>query len=355
MMIIVDRYIAKNVLSAIALITLMLTGLQIFILFVNQLGDVGRAGYGIKEAAFFVLLQLPYQVYLFFPMASLLGCLVGLGNMASHSELIVMRAAGMSIAQITRAVLKASLLVILIVTVLGETLVPYLSRYSNEYKFTSLSGGQSLHTAQGVWLHYDNDFILIGSILPHAVLHDVSEFRFNKTHELKIARSMSKVTYRDGQWNAEGVSQTEFEKNHTKTQQLQHMIWDISIKPAILKISSVQPDAMNLYELYRYLREQKRTHQAAHQYQLSFLQRSIQPLTTLVMMMLAIPFIFGPLRSSSMGSKLLVGATVGFGFHILNNFLGPVSLVFQWPAMLAAFGPTLLFAVLGVYLMKRVQ
>jgi lipopolysaccharide export system permease protein len=53
---ILDRYIAKTVLTSIGLVTLMLMGLQIFILFVDQLGDLGRVDYGILQAAFFVLL-----------------------------------------------------------------------------------------------------------------------------------------------------------------------------------------------------------------------------------------------------------------------------------------------------------
>jgi lipopolysaccharide export system permease protein len=112
---------------------------------------------------------------------------------------------------------------------------------------------------------------------------------------------------------------------------------------------------MTLHELNRYLREQSRNQQNASNYKFSFYQRIMQPLTTLVMMILAIPFIFGPLRSSTMGSKLLVGATVGFGFHIMNQFFGPVSTVFQWPPELAAIGPTLIFALIGVYLMRRVR
>src|SRR6478735_8570381 len=94
---ILERYIAKTVLASIGLVTLMLVGLQIFILFVNQLDDLGKVDYGLAQASVFVLLQMPYQVYLFFPMASLLGCLVGLGVLANHSELIVMRAVGLSI------------------------------------------------------------------------------------------------------------------------------------------------------------------------------------------------------------------------------------------------------------------
>ena len=139
-----DRYIAKSVLSAIGLVTLMLVGLQIFILFVHELGDIGKGNYGIGQAAIFVLLQMPYQVYLFFPMASLLGCLIGLGVMANHRELVVMRAAGMSIWQITLAVLKAALLVIIMVTAIGETIIPKFAYVANDQKMQALSGGQAL-------------------------------------------------------------------------------------------------------------------------------------------------------------------------------------------------------------------
>ena len=348
-----DRYIAKTVLMAIGLITLMLTGLQIFILFVNQLGDLGRADYGIAEASVFVLLQLPYEVYLFFPMASLLGCLVGLGVLANHSELIVMRAAGMSIGQITKAVLKASVILIIGVTLVGETLVPWLSHRSNDYKMSALSGGSSLRTAEGIWLHYGNDFILIGSIVSDTLLQNVYQFRFDASHHLILARHIPKASYSNYSWTAVNVSQTEFKGDRTKAQELPIVAWDVPVKPRILKISRIEPDEMTLHELNQYLREQKNTKQDVHPYQLSFLQRIIQPFTTMVMMVLAIPFIFGPLRSSTMGSKLLVGAIVGFGFHIANNFLGPISIVFQWPPILAAFGPTILFALLGIYLMSR--
>lgn len=352
---ILDRYIAKTVLLAIGLVTLMLAGLQIFILFVSQLDDLGKVDYGILQATFFVLLQLPYQVYLFFPMASLLGCLIGLGVLGNHSELIVMRASGMSIGQITGAVLKASVIVILAVTTMGETVVPLMSHYANDYKTAALSGGQTIRTAQGVWLRYANDFISIGSILPDNVLQNVYQFRFDAQHNLQIAREIREAKYIDNSWIAYDVKQTEFQMDHTKAKTFASLPWDVMVKPHILKISGTKPDEMTLHELNRYLREQKRSQQNAHNYKFAFLQRVIQPFTTMVMMVLAIPFIFGPLRSSTMGSKLLVGATVGFGFHIINRFFGPVSVVFQWPPELAALGPTFIFALIGLYLMRRVR
>jgi lipopolysaccharide export system permease protein len=215
-----DRYIAKTVLSSIGLVTLLLLGLQIFILFVDQLGDLGKADYGIVQAAFFVLLQLPYQVYLFFPMASLLGCLIGLGVLANHSELIVMRSSGMSIGQISWAVLKASVLVIVLITALGETIVPYLSHYANDYKTAAVTGGQTLRTSKGSWLLYGHDFISIGVILPGNVLNNIFQFRFDDQHHLVMSRYIREARYTDTGWIAYNIQQTDFAENTTKAQTL---------------------------------------------------------------------------------------------------------------------------------------
>ena len=249
---ILDRYIATTVLSAIGLVTLMLAGLQVFILFVDQLGDMGKLEFGILQAAVFVVLQMPYHVYLFFPMASLLGCLIGLGVMANHSELVVMRAAGMSIMQITGAVLKISLLLIILVTILGETLVPSMSHHANDYKSAALGGGQTLRTAQGVWLRYGNDFINIGTVLPGNVLQGVYQFRFDAHHQLDFARIIREARYVDHSWTAYGVKQTDFSADKTKALRFASLSWDVPVTPQILKVSTNAPDEMTLHELNRF-------------------------------------------------------------------------------------------------------
>ena len=352
---IIERYIAKTVLGSIGLVTLLLAGLQLFILLVNQIEDLGRAGFGITNAALFVLLQLPYQVYLFFPVACLLGALIGLGILANHYELVVMRAAGVSIMQIGGAILKASSILILIITLIGETLVPKTSQYAADYKTAALSKGQALRTAQGVWLRYNNDFIFVEWVFPNNVLKGVYQFRFDEKHRLQLAREIQEVHYAKDGWHAYNVKQTQFTPERLFPSHFASLPWDVSIKPQILKISGTDPEEMTLGELRRYLQEQKRLKQSVQSYELAFWQRIIQPFTTLVMMTLAIPFIFGSLRSSTMGSKLLIGAVVGFSFHLLNRFFGPMSTVFQWSAIAAAWAPTVLFAILSLYLMRRVK
>lgn len=351
-----DRYIAKTILAAMGLVTLMLAGLQVFILFVNQLDSIGKANYGIGKATVFVLLQIPYQVYLFFPMASLLGCLIGLGVLANNRELVIMRASGMSIWQITFAVFKVAMLLIVILTFAGETLIPKLSHLANDQKMQALSGGQSLRTAKGVWLRQKNDFISIGSIRSENTLLNVYQFHFDEKHELRFARKIARIERRDHDvWQAYGVDETILHPDKTEAKNIQEMPWDVALKPSILSLASSEPDEMTLKDIHRYLRAQRGNQQNVQRFQLVYYQRMIQPFSTVVMMLLAIPFIFGPLRSTPIGYKILVGATVGFSFHILNRFFGPVSQVFQWPPEIAAFVPTFLFALLGIYLMRRVR
>jgi len=351
----VDRYITKNVLGAVAFILLMLTGLQIFILLVNELGDIGKADYGLRQAVVYVLLQVPYQVYLFLPMGSLLGCLIGLGMMANHHELVVMRAAGMSISQITKVVLRAALILVILGTLVGETILPKLAGIAKDYQLRALSKGQTLRTSKGVWLRQQSDFINIGSIVSGDFLEQVFQFKFDDKHHLSIVRKLNELHFEQGKWVARGVEETRINDNETKTYTYETMDWDVPLKPKILELSSNDPEEMTLATLHRYMRIQKKNHQSVFNYQLVFWQRLVQPFTTLVMTLLAIPFIFGPLRSSTIGAKLLTGAMVGFGFYIFNRFFGPICYVLQWPPEIAAIGPTVVFAFLGVFLMRRVR
>lgn len=351
----VDRYIAKTVFASVALVVLMLTGLQGFILFVNQLGDLGKADYGIVQALVFVGLGMPYQVYLFFPMASLLGCLVGLGVMANHHELVVLRAAGMSIGQITLAVFKMAILLILVVTLLGELVLPKLVLWANEYKIQALRGGQTLQTNKGLWLHADHDIMMIGRIMSPTHLEQIEQFHFDDQHRLVFVRRIQSLAQKERVWWASSWVQTNLSHSQTTISHARQARWDVALDPRLLQVSDHEPDEMTLLELHQFLTVQKLTQQNVRNYELGYWQRIILPITTLVMMLLAIPFVFGPLRSSSMGSKLMIGALVGFGFYILNRFCGSLSQIYQFSSILAAIGPTAICAGLGGYLMCRAR
>ncbi len=349
-----ERYIVKTVLASIALVTVALIALNGFILSVNQLDDLGKGSYGLGSAASVVLLSLPKQVYSFFPVASLLGCLLGLGLLANNRELLVMRAAGISIARVSWAVCKAAFILILLVTVLSEVVMPKGLAAARYKKSQAINLEQPLFGARNVWIRAKHDFLLIGRVLPDNQLEQVLQFHFDASNHLTLTRRLAKAHWHAGVWQATGVHETHIHLNNTRVVERQSIIWNVDINPQILQTSQLDPDEMDVASLYRILHTHGIEQSALLRYELVYWQRLIQPFTTVVMMLLAIPFVFGPLRSSTMGAKLLIGVSVGFGFHLINRFFAPLSQVLHWPPLLAALCPTAIFALLSFYMMRQV-
>lgn len=348
-----DRYIIKTVSLSLALVLFSLTGIQIFLLFVSQLSDIGKADFGMLPALIYVAMQLPSQVYLFFPMASLLGCLIGLSVMGGHHELVVLRAAGMSIGQITLAVFKMAILLILGMSLIGELCIPKMVSWSHEYKNQMLRGGQSLQTTKGLWLHTAQDILMIGSIVSPQSIQDIEQFHFDEDRNLLFIRRIEALSQHEGRWRASAWEQTNLLPNKTTVEQAHDVPWDVDLDPRLLRVSKHDIEEMTFPELHRFLGVQKSTKQNSRNYELKYWQRLVLPFTTLVMMLLAIPFVFGSLRSSTMGEKLMYGALIGFGFYIINHFLNALSQIYQFPSLLAAIGPTVICALLGMALMYK--
>ncbi len=352
---IAQRYIGNTVFSSIALVTLILFGLQLFIILVGQINSIGRGDYGIFQAFVFVSMQACYQLYLFFPVACVLGCLMGLGQLANHSELIVMRASGASIRQITVAVLKTVMILIFAMTLFGELALPKIVSYSNDYRSMKMTGGSAVRTARGIWLRDDNRFIHIDSVVPGVGLFGITEYLFNPRLQLQQINQAKSASYHDKQWQLHQVAQSMIHLKQISSKTIKSMPWQLDFSPRLLAVSSTEPQEMNLLQLHHYVSEQKRNRVSVTSYELNYWQRIFQPIASIVMLLLAIPFIFGPLRSTTIGVRIIIGATVGFGFHLLNEFFGPLSLVYQFPPLLAALMPTLLFAILAVIMLRRVR
>lgn len=342
-----SRYIAKHILLMTGLVLLIVLGIQMFIAMVREFGDIGQGDYTVWQAFLCVLYDLPRQVYLLFPMAGLMGSLLGLGQLASHSELIVMRAAGMSISEIFRAVLVATLALVVVFTFVGEVIAPLSAHHAELQKTTAQSGGRAIHTRRGLWIRSEHKFIYIQQVLPHKHLEGIVVFDVGQNEELKQSLIAASAVYQDGQWILRKGKETLFEDSKLISNQFDKKIWQVDLKPKWLQATGDDPDQMNLPRLVTYISYLKANDLASGLYALSFWSRLFQPLATAVMILLAIPFIFGSLRSATMGSRMIVGIVFGFSFFILNKFFGPFGLVFHFPPIIAALLPIAMFSLVG--------
>ena len=131
---ILDHYIRASVIWSTCLVVLILLGVESFIEFINELPSIGVSDYGILSVFTYVGMQTPADLYQLFPVAGFLGSLIGLGRLAATSELIIMRAAGVSITRIAWAVVKAALLMLIVMTLIGEWQAPTWQYQAMQFK-----------------------------------------------------------------------------------------------------------------------------------------------------------------------------------------------------------------------------
>lgn len=347
---IITKYIGTTIISYILLVMLLLFGLQAFIGFMREFPNIGQGYYNLLQALSYVLLMLPSDIYMFFPMAGLLGCIIALGLLASHSELIVMRAAGLSVVDIIFTVAKTASVLIVAMLIFGEVFAPEAQRAAIKNKAAAISKGQTLLTHQGVWIRDKNSFIHISYISNDKQLRKLTRYDFDNNKKLKTASRAKIGKHQDGKWIIEDIVQTSFLYNKTAVTKLDQQEWNLTLNPRLVGIAHVDPDQKNLPQLYSYIKHRRHTGLNVDNYEFSFWQRVFTPFATLIMILLAVPFVFGPLRSTTMGLRMLVGVVVGFGFHILNQFVGSMSVVYQVSPILAATLPTIIFAAAGAIL-----
>jgi lipopolysaccharide export system permease protein len=349
-----DRYIGRTVLIGIVAVLALLLVLIGFFELIAELEEV-EGGYTTSMAYTYVLLGMPRYCYEFFPLATLLGSLIGLGVLASNSELLAMRAAGVSIARIVLSVLKTGLLVLVVVVIVGEYLAPEAEQQAQRMKNEALSGQISLKTRYyGFWSRDGNWFINIRQILPDAQLADISIYEYGEDARLLRAIHADRASYQSGGWVIQGVKQSEFTETGISVTTKSHQAWHAELDPSALDVLTVKPHMLAAWDLWRYIDYLRKNGQASINYEVAFWGKLTTPLVTMVMLFLSIPFVFGSLRSVGVGQRVFVGAMLGIVFYLLNRAFAYMAVVYSLNGLFAAIFPLLLFLALGVWLLRRV-
>ena len=115
-----------------------------------------------------------------------------------------------------------------------------------------------------------------------------------------------------------------------------------------MKILPAQQTLVGLYQTIRY---RESIGLSVSQQLFTFWQRLFQPLATLIMIALAVPFAFGALREATMSVRMMLGIFIAFTFYMMNQLFGPMTLVYQFPPIFCALLPSLIFFVVMVGLL----
>ncbi|WP_295718929.1 LPS export ABC transporter permease LptG [uncultured Halovibrio sp.] len=347
----IDGYIMRVVAASILLVLLVVQALDFVFAYIAELEDTVN-DYQAWEAFLFMLYTLPRRIYEFLPLAAFMGALVGLGQLANNSELVVIRAAGVSLGRVTWSAMKPALVVVVISLLIGDFVAPPLEQAAQSNKAVARHGGQAAAT-HGFWHREDDVFMHFNTVLPNGELHGVSLFRFGEDEWLEEALYAERGEYQGDYWLLHDVSHSRIREQSVSTEEQDTFRWENGLSPDVLSVLTVRPDRLAISGLYTYATYMENQGLNASDYWLALWKKTLQPLGTAAMVLLAISFVFGPLRSVTMGFRIFCGLLAGLGFKYTQDLLGPMSLVYGFSPALATIVPIAIAGSIGVVLLRR--
>ena len=351
---ILDRYLAGSVIGGTVVALGVLLPLLGFFILADEMEQVGVGHYRIQDALLVMALSVPRYAYQIFPIATLIGALVGLGSLASRSELVAMRAAGISVARIIVSGLLGGLLLASLAVAVGELLVPAAEQRAIELRRTALSGDVAQQTPFGFWAVDDRAYVNIREILSGTSLRDIYIYQVDSAAGTLVATHAKGARYLNGEWVLEDIARSRAGADGVEVEHVERSIWSSMLDPGLLKVVVADPQVLPAWGLWKYIRFMKVNEQDASAYEVVFWGKVVYPLLTLSMVFVAAPILLGSARTRGIGTRIFVGVLVGIIYYLVSRTFTYLALLYDLSALLSAMAPPLLFIIAAMLVLRRV-
>jgi lipopolysaccharide export system permease protein len=347
-------YIVREVLKS-ALITLMIL-LMLFNLFTftDEMKDLGKGQYGVRQIFSYLALTTPEVIYELIPASALIGSLFVLGAMANNRELVAMRASGLSLFGIIKAMMMAGVILVALSLIIGEFIAPLTEKMAQKLKTSAISEQVVMNTKYGLWLREGSDFINVREVDDDGKLADISIYKLDEQRHLYESAHADAATFiGDKTWKLHNIKRSSISTGQISISQEDEVTWKSDIAPNLFKIVVVEPSNLSLYDLAMYISFLKANHQKSHTYEVAFWGRALNPVTTFVMLLVATPFVIGIHRGISVGARIMIGVTIGMAFNIFDKIVNHMGLIYNLNPPLMSLLPSMAVLILVLFALSR--
>lgn len=349
-----NRYIFVTVSGSILMVLLVFLGFDAIADIIDEMGELNDS-YTFVQALTFVLYSMPANIFDLLPFAALVGCLAGLGTLAGSSELTVMRTAGVSTRRIVWMVMRPTIVILLLGMLISEYIAPHTESIAQSERAIALRKSENLVSREGLWHREGDQFMHFNVVQPNGVLYGVTIYRFDAQRRLQSALFAERAIFQSSHWLLEDVVESRLYDDHVERASRRTQIWDTTLSPELLNILVLRPMDLSIAGLWDYSQYLNSQGLHAGQYQLAFWKKVLQPLSTLALVLVAISFVFGPLREVTMGFRIFIGVLVGIVFRTGQDMLAPASLVYGFQPVFASLWPIVICALIGFWFLRRAR
>ncbi|MCX8520398.1 MAG: LPS export ABC transporter permease LptG [Rhodoferax sp.] len=355
----VRRYLYREVIQAVALVTLGFVALFFFFDLVEELRSVSQGdapGYRIPQALLYIGLMVPSHVYELMPITVLIGTIFVMARLAQSSEFTILRTSGLGPWRALRTLLTLGLAFVLLTFAVGDYLAPWTDKTAQLLK--ARSQGQVTVGKTGAWLKekqaYGSFAVNVGALSSDGNMKDVRIFEFdNQGHLVSVTLGQTARFGENDDWLLHQVERTEFSNADQQSGQVARLVtdsfrWPTLVTAEMVAAAVLRPERMGTIDLFQYIQHLSSNNQSAQKYAIQFWKKVFYPLSCLVMVVLALPIAYFHFRSGSLASYVFGGVMAGISFVLLNNVLSDLGTLQGWQPWFTAALPGLIYSLLSL-------
>lgn len=347
---IINKYLIKNIFFSVLFVSVAWVLIFSMFDFLTDSKNIGIGEYSFFDSMFVLLLKSLLMIYKNLIFILLIGVILALGNLASTSQIIVMRSVGYSINKIIAIVVAFVVTLYLIFASVGELLAPKLSEYATTYKSEQTGRAISHSFKQQFWIK-DKDLVMHigknydGKNFADMNIFEVKNNKLNSTTWAKRANIEHNIATL-GEVKSNKILDESIIFSHQKNKKL-NILFDNTL------IETLQKDPLNLSIIDIYQQVKFLTHNNLNSgiFKIEFYKRLVKPFILITTILFAMLFIFGSMRNSTMGKKLFLGVAISLVLELYLKISGSIVLKFEYNYFVVVVLPIVLFFIFNIRLL----
>ena len=352
---ILSGYLMRTILSSTLLVLMVLLALATLFEFIGEL-DNKMGDYGVPQALLYSILRLPQLSFQMLPMATLIGALLGLGGLAGNSELVVMRSAGLSVGRLAGMVALTGVVIMIITALIGEYIGPPLDYFARTMRNEARFQQDERNSGHAAWVKDGSVILHLERVNSEFEFGGIYMFRFNEDNSLKsIARAENSGIDDSDKWILENFRETRFEDDGVQVVESSVEVASFDLSGDMLGITLVKPISLSAKGLLSYIRYLNKNNLSAGRYETELWSRVSTTVTVVIMPVLALAFVFGSLRVSGSGGRIMIGVLIGLGYYLASEMIANSGQVYDFNPALVTWLPSLALLAVTVFALDRIR
>ena len=352
-----DRYIRKTLLNFTFVVLLIWLGVYSFFNYLQEMQNIGEVNYSSLEALKYIAFQIPEVAYKHSSPIILLGCILGMGHLATTSQLIVLQASGSSIVKLTTLTVKTALFFIIIFIIIGESIAPIISFEGKKNRAQALGQSYSANGQQGFWIRDGDNFINVKKNFDGKLFNGITIIELNSLNKINLVVSAQNANFDEQVMKMENSKIFSIDNlNDVDTISIKERnSYDknVSFDQGLIDSLKKDPEELTTFAIIKQIQFLSDNKLRSGVFQVELYKRLIRPFNLVAMILLAMLFIFGSTRDASLGRKIFFGVAISLSFEMLSRLGGAMSLSFNFDPLISAVLPTIVVMLIGITLIFK--